>query len=151
MNYRLTLGDWGAQRKDAQAVRYEVFVIEQRVPVELEWDHMDQQCLHAVVYGERGQALGTGRLLPDGHIGRMAVRQNARGEGIGGAILRTLMQHAKERGDCAVLLNAQTHAEAFYRRYGFERDGDEFMEAGIPHIQMRHVFGLQKEEMGGPL
>jgi predicted GNAT family N-acyltransferase len=151
MNYRLTLGDWGAQRKDAQAVRYDVFVIEQRVPVELEWDDMDQQCLHAVVYDERGQALGTGRLLPDGHIGRMAVRNNARGEGIGGAILQALMQHAQQRGDRAVLLNAQTHAESFYRRYGFERDGDEFMEAGIPHIQMRHVFGLQKEEASGPL
>jgi predicted GNAT family N-acyltransferase len=151
MNYRLTLGDWGAQRKDAQALRYDVFVIEQRVPVELEWDDMDQQCLHAVVYDERGQALGTGRLLPDGHIGRMAVRNNARGEGIGGAILQALMQHAQQRGDRAVLLNAQTHAESFYRRYGFERDGDEFMEAGIPHIQMRHVFGLQKEEASGPL
>jgi predicted GNAT family N-acyltransferase len=151
MNYRLTLGDWGAQRKDAQAVRYDVFVIEQRVPVELEWDDMDQQCLHAVVYDERGQALGTGRLLPDGHIGRMAVRNNARGEGIGGAILQALMQHAQQRGDRAVLLNAQTHAESFYRRYGFERDGDEFMEAGITHIQMRHVFGLQKEEASGPL
>jgi predicted GNAT family N-acyltransferase len=151
MNYRLTLGDWGAQRKDAQAVRYDVFVIEQRVPVELEWDDMDQQCLHAVVYDERGQALGTGRLLPDGHIGRMAVRNNARGEGIGGAILQALMQHAQQRGDRAVLLNAQTHAESFYRRYGFERDGDEFMEAGIPHIQMCHVFGLQTEEASGSL
>jgi predicted GNAT family N-acyltransferase len=151
MNYRLTLGDWGAQRKDAQALRYDVFVIEQRVPVELEWDDMDQQCLHAVVYDERGQALGTGRLLPDGHIGRMAVRNSARGEGIGGAILQALMQHAQQRGDRAVLLNAQTHAESFYRRYGFERDGDEFMEAGIPHIQMRHVFGLQKDEASGPL
>lgn len=151
MNYRLTLGDWGAQGKDAQALRYDVFVIEQRVPVELEWDDMDQQCLHAVVYDERGQALGTGRLLPDGHIGRMAVRNSARGEGIGGAILQALMQHARQRGDRAVLLNAQTHAESFYRRYGFERDGDEFMEAGIPHIQMRHVFGLQKDEASGPL
>lgn len=140
MNYRITLGDWSAQHKDAQAIRYDVFVIEQQVPVELEWDDMDAACLHAVVYGEQGQALGTGRLLPDGHIGRMAVRKSARGEGIGSAILQALMQHAKQRGDRAVLLNAQTHAEPFYCRYGFERDGGEFMEAGIAHIQMRHVF-----------
>jgi predicted GNAT family N-acyltransferase len=141
MKYQLTLGDWSTQQKDAQSVRYEVFVIEQRVPVELEWDDMDEQCLHAVAYDQQGCALGTGRLLPDGHIGRMAVRMAARGAGIGGAILEALMLKAKQRGDRAVLLNAQTHAEAFYRRYGFERDGEEFMEAGIPHIGMRYVFG----------
>jgi predicted GNAT family N-acyltransferase len=141
MKYQLTLGDWSTHRKDAQSVRYEVFVIEQRVPVELEWDDMDEQCLHAVAYDQQGCTLGTGRLLPDGHIGRMAVRMAARGAGIGGAILEALMLKAKQRGDRAVLLNAQTHAEAFYRRYGFERDGEEFMEAGIPHIGMRYVFG----------
>jgi predicted GNAT family N-acyltransferase len=141
MKYQLTLGDWSTHQKDAQSVRYEVFVIEQRVPVELEWDDMDEQCLHAVAYDQQGCALGTGRLLPDGHIGRMAVRMAARGAGIGGAILEALMLKAKQRGDRAVLLNAQTHAEAFYRRYGFERDGEEFMEAGIRHIGMRYVFG----------
>jgi predicted GNAT family N-acyltransferase len=140
MNYRITLGDWSVQRKDAQAIRYEVFVIEQQVPVELEWDDMDALCLHAVAYGEEGQALGTGRLLPDGHIGRMAVSKRARAAGIGSAILLALMQHARQRGDLGVLLNAQTHAEPFYLRYGFERHGDEFTEAGIPHIEMRHVF-----------
>jgi predicted GNAT family N-acyltransferase len=149
MKYRLTLGDWSAQQKDAQALRYEVFVVEQHVPVELEWDDLDEECLHAVVYDEQGRALGTGRLLPDGHIGRMAVRIDARGAGIGGAILEALMQKARQRGDRAVLLNAQTHAEAFYRRYGFERDGDVFMEAGIPHIGMRHVFDAQKEDADG--
>lgn len=141
MNYRLTLGDWSLQRKDAQAIRYDVFVIEQRVPVDLEWDDMDAVCVHALAHDEQGLALGTGRLLPDGHIGRMAVRKSARGAGIGGAILQALMRHAKQRGDEAVLLHAQTHAESFYRRHGFVREGDEFMEAGIPHILMRHVFG----------
>lgn len=154
MKYRLTLADWSTQQKEAQALRYEVFVIEQLVPVELEWDEMDAVCLHAVVYDEQGQAIGTGRLLPDGHIGRMAVIKSARGKGIGSAILRSLMLHAKERGDQAVLLNAQTHAEPFYRRHGFLREGVEFMEAGIPHIQMRHVFNrgdepLVKDGMNG--
>jgi predicted GNAT family N-acyltransferase len=140
MNFRLTLADWATQREDAQAVRYEVFVIEQKVPVELEWDDMDRVCLHALAHDEQGNALGTGRLLPDGHIGRMAVRKTARGAGIGGAMLEALIAHAQQRGDRAVLLNAQTHAEAFYRRYGFVREGEEFMEAGIPHISMRRVF-----------
>lgn len=137
MNYRMTLGNWSVQQKDAQAVRYDVFVIEQKVPVELEWDEMDPQCLHAVAYDQRGVAVATGRLLPDGHIGRMAVRMDVRGAGIGGAILEALMQQAKQRGDETVVLNAQTHAEPFYRRYGFEREGEEFMEAGIPHVKMR--------------
>ncbi|RJG06156.1 GNAT family N-acetyltransferase [Noviherbaspirillum cavernae] len=140
MKYRLTLGDWASQKKDAQAIRYDVFVIEQHVPVELEWDDMDAACVHALAYDDQGAAVGTGRLLPDGHIGRMAVRSQARGSGIGGAILDALMQQARDRGDRAVMLNAQTHAAPFYRRYGFVQEGEEFMEAGIPHVQMRHDF-----------
>lgn len=140
MTFRLTLGDWTMQQPVAQAVRYDVFVIEQNIPVALEWDEMDAVCLHAVVYDKDGQAVGTGRLLPDGHIGRMAVRKSARGAGIGGMILQALMQEAKKRGDAAVLLNAQSAVEAFYLRHGFAREGDEYVEAGIPHIHMRHVF-----------
>lgn len=141
MSFHLTLGDWSRQKSDAQAVRYEVFVLEQNVPIELEWDEMDAQCLHAVVHDEAGRAIATARLLPDGHIGRMAVRKTARGQGIGGIMLEALMHEAKKRGDRTALLNAQTHAEPFYRRFGFVRDGEEFMEAGIAHIRMRHDFG----------
>lgn len=140
MDYRLTVGNWATQKSDAQAIRYDVFVVEQKVPVELEWDEMDEVCIHALAYDAEGRALGTGRLLPDGHIGRMAVRKAARGAGVGGAILQALMTQARARGDSTVLLNAQTHAERFYQRYGFRREGAEFMEAGIAHIQMRHDF-----------
>lgn len=140
MSYRLTLGDWERQKSDARAVRYEVFVLEQNVPVELEWDDMDVVSVHAVVHDGAGQAVATGRLLPDGHIGRMAVRKGVRGRGIGGLVLEALMNDARRRGDRCVLLNAQTHAEPFYRRFGFVRDGEEFMEAGIPHIGMRCDF-----------
>jgi predicted GNAT family N-acyltransferase len=140
MNYLLTLGDWTRQQSDARGVRYDVFVVEQNVPVELEWDDMDAVCLHAVVYDEDGAPIATGRLLPDGHIGRMAVRPEARGHGIGGVVLEALMAEARQRSDRTVLLNAQTHAEPFYARFGFVRDGAEYMEAGIPHIQMRHDF-----------
>ncbi len=140
MNVRVTLGDWDQQRAAAQAIRLQVFVHEQKVPLEMEWDEMDATCLHAVAYDAVGNAIATGRLLPDGHIGRMAVMQPMRGHGVGGAILQALMDAARKRGDTVVALNAQTHAAAFYRRYGFVREGDEFMEAGIPHVHMRHHF-----------
>ena len=137
---RVTLGSWAELQKEAQAIRYDVFVIEQNIPVELEWDEMDAQCLHAVAYDAQGVAVGTGRLLPDGHIGRMAVRSAARGLGVGAAILQSLMQQARNRGDKAVKLNAQTSAEPFYARNGYSREGDVFEEAGIPHISMSHEF-----------
>ena len=140
MNFRITLGDWAMQREPAQVVRYEVFVLEQKVPLEMEWDEMDALSLHAVAYDSDGKASATGRLLPDGHIGRMAVLRTMRGKQIGSAILQALMTEAKKRGDRAVVLNAQTSAEQFYLRHGFAREGDEFMEAGIPHIQMRYNF-----------
>jgi len=139
VKFHIILGDWAAQKADARAIRHEVFIVEQNIPIELEWDEMDDVSLHAVVHDDDGRVIGAGRLLPDGHIGRMAVKQSMRGAGIGGAILEALMQQAKMRGDKAVLLNAQIHAEPFYGRHGFVREGEEFMEAGIPHIQMRHV------------
>ncbi|MBI3285927.1 MAG: GNAT family N-acetyltransferase [Burkholderiales bacterium] len=135
----IILGDWNTLQKDAQAIRYAVFVLEQKIPADLEWDVMDAQCLHAVAYDGNNQALGTGRLLPDAHIGRMAVLASARNTGVGAAILRALIEQARQRGDRAVHLNAQQSAEAFYLREGFARDGEIFVEAGIPHVSMAHV------------
>ncbi len=136
----IVLGDWTSLQKDAQTVRYAVFVIEQKIPADLEWDAMDAVCLHAVAYDDNQQPTGTGRLLPDGHIGRMAVMQSARGTGIGAAILRQLMEQAKLRGQHAVQLNAQITAESFYLREGFSREGALFEEAGIAHVHMTHHF-----------
>ncbi|MFZ4529272.1 MAG: GNAT family N-acetyltransferase [Undibacterium curvum] len=136
---RVVLGDWSSLQQDAQAVRYQVFVVEQNIPAELEWDVMDAQCLHAVAYNEQQQAVGTGRLLPDGHIGRMAVLASARNLGVGAEILRELMSQARRRGDAEVRLNAQHTAERFYLREGFVREGDSFEEAGIPHVAMKHA------------
>jgi predicted GNAT family N-acyltransferase len=141
MTIHISLGPWEEQNPDARMVRDEVFIIEQNIPVELEWDEMDALSVHAVAYGADGVAVGTGRLLPDGHIGRMAVRKHARGGGIGSAILAALMAEAQRRGYPAVLLNAQTYVAGFYERYGFAAEGEQFMEAGIPHICMRHTFG----------
>lgn len=140
MSYRFQLGSWEDLKSAAQAVRHEVFVVEQKVPLTLEWDEMDALSLHAVVLDDEGAAVATGRLLPDGHIGRMAVRKVLRGEGLGAMILQALMREAELRGDRAVLLNAQTHAAPFYARHGFVREGEEFIEAGIPHIRMRRDF-----------
>lgn len=136
----IKLGDWNTLNADAKLIRFEVFVQEQNVPPELEMDHMDAVCLHAVAYDDAGVPVGTGRLLPDGHIGRMAVRKPGRGNGVGGALLRALMAQARSRGDKVVVLSAQTHAAPFYLRHGFSIDGEEFYEAGIPHINMRHTF-----------
>lgn len=136
MDCRVTLGDWETQRAAAQTIRRDVFVLEQQVPLELEWDDMDALSLHAVAYDQQQQALGTGRLLPDGHIGRMAVCKTARGAGIGAKILQTLMAAARERGDAKIMLNAQLAALPFYKRYGFVEDGEEFVEAGLRHVRM---------------
>jgi predicted GNAT family N-acyltransferase len=134
---KITVGSWEALRAHAQPIRFEVFVDEQKVPAEIELDEMDPLCVHAVAFDDAGQPLATGRLLPDGHIGRMAVRKAGRGKGVGGAVLQALIRAARERGDGEVILNAQTHAEGFYNAHGFAREGEEFMEAGIPHITMR--------------
>lgn len=140
VKHDIRFGDWTALSADAKTIRFEVFVEEQKVPAELEMDDMDAVCLHAVAYDAAGTPVGTGRLLPDGHIGRMAVRAGGRGTGIGGALLQALMAQARARGDQQVVLSSQTHAAPFYQRHGFVIEGDEFYEAGISHINMRHVF-----------
>ena len=133
---------WHAHRAELQAIRRAVFVEEQRVPEELEWDEIDAQCQHVLAFSPDGIPIGTGRLLPDGHIGRMAVLKGWRGRGVGCATLRFLIGLAREKSLGAVRLHAQTHALGFYARHGFTDIGDEFMEAGIPHramvLQLEH-------------
>jgi len=130
---------WEEARAHAAPIRFTVFVEEQGVPPAMELDAMDAQCIHAVAF-DGSKAVGTGRLLPDGHIGRMAVLGEWRGRGIGGQILVRLMEKARERGDREVVLSAQVHASAFYRAHGFVEEGAEYMEAGIPHRDMRRRF-----------
>jgi predicted GNAT family N-acyltransferase len=127
---------WESARAHAAPIRFAVFVEEQGVPREIELDAMDAQCVHAVVF-EGGSAVATGRLLPDGHIGRMAVLKAWRGRGIGGLLLDKLVGEARSRGDREVMLSAQAHAVAFYRAHGFMEEGAEYLEAGIPHQAMR--------------
>ncbi len=136
----LSMGDWDTQQAAARPVRIAVFVEEQRVPVELEWDEDDARSVHVVARNAAGLSIGTGRLLPDGHIGRLAVCHAAREQGVGSAMLRALMRRAQERGDKQVMLHAQIQAKAFYVTHGFTPEGVEFMEAGIGHVLMRHSF-----------
>ena len=128
---------WNEAGDVLRAIRKTVFVEEQSVPAELEWDGLDAHCMHVLAATATGEAIGTGRLLPDGHIGRMAVVKRWRGRGVGGALLAELIAVAIEAGHASAVLNAQTHALKFYARYGFEVIGDEFMDAGIPHRTMR--------------
>jgi len=133
---RVELMSWEQARPHAAPIRFTVFVEEQRVPADIELDEHDASCVHAVAFdGER--AVGTGRLLPDGHIGRMAVLKEARNRGVGALMLGKLMDRAKELGFAEVALSAQIHASRFYRRHGFAEEGPEYMEAGIRHQAMR--------------
>ena len=127
---------WEQARSHASPIRFTVFCEEQGVPLEIELDEHDPVCIHAVVFdGEKPVA--TGRLLPDGHIGRMAVLRDYRNRGLGGAMLQKLVEAARQRGDRDVILSAQVHAVPFYRAHGFVTEGDEYMEAGIRHQEMR--------------
>lgn len=134
---RVELGDWNRMRQWSEPIRTTVFVEEQKVPAEMEIDDWDPQCLHAVAFDETGGAVGTGRLLPDGHIGRMAVLLSARGAGVGGALLAALMDAARLRGHREAVLSAQTHAVPFYRRHGYEVTSGEYLDCDIPHVDMR--------------
>lgn len=137
--FRVSEIPWEEGSLELAAVRRQVFVVEQQVPEELEWDGIDPDCLHVVARDLAGRPIGTGRLLPDGHIGRMAVLADWRGKGVGQAMLERLVAMARREGHRAAVLNAQTQAVSFYAKYGFVSEGPEFTEAGIPHRAMRLV------------
>jgi YbgC/YbaW family acyl-CoA thioester hydrolase len=134
------IGAWDELGREAGAIRTKVFVDEQKIPAELEWDAADAVCVHAVAYNRFGLPLATGRLLEHvpgvAKIGRMAVLPAMRGSRVGRAVLDALMQAARERGDREALLHAQLSAAPFYTRAGFVPRGPQFEEAGIPHVEM---------------
>jgi predicted GNAT family N-acyltransferase len=122
-----------------RAVRETVFVQEQRVPIELEWDALDPDCLHVLARDGEGRPIGTGRLTPERKIGRMAVLREWRGRGVGEALLQALIDEAVRNRIAEVRLHAQVSAMAFYAKHGFLPYGERFMEAGIEHQSMRRV------------
>jgi predicted GNAT family N-acyltransferase len=127
---------WNASEKVLRALRTAVFVEEQGVPAELEWDGLDEHAYHVIAYDPERQPIGTGRLLQTGHIGRIAVVKDWRGKGVGKAVLGMLLVIANKMGYEEVKLHAQTRVLDFYVRRGFAAQGEEFMEAGIPHVLM---------------
>jgi YbgC/YbaW family acyl-CoA thioester hydrolase len=137
------VGAWSELAEPARAIRTAVFVGEQKIPADLEWDAADETSTHAVAFNRFGMPLATGRLLagPPGvaKIGRMAVVQTVRGSRVGRSVLDALMRAARERGDREVRLNAQVSAAPFYARAGFAESGPVFEEAGIPHVEMSRL------------
>lgn len=131
----VTSGHWEALGEHAAQIRRVVFIDEQQVPEEEEWDGLDSQCLHFLATLD-GEPVGTARLLPDGHIGRVAVLDRARGLGIGYQLMQAALQAARSDGHAQAVLSAQLHALAFYEQLGFVARGDVFMDAGIPHREM---------------
>lgn len=142
--------DWSSHREALRQVRETVFIDEQGVPRELEWDGADDNAFHFLALNEAGQAVGCARLLPSGQIGRMAVLPSQRGTGLGLALLRAAIDEAKRLGMRRVFLHAQSHAAGFYEKAGFLPEGAEFMEAGIPHRAMALELPIPFEPTGAP-
>ncbi len=128
---------WEQAQPVAGPLRFAIFVGEQNVPAGIELDDLDASCVHAVAYDVDGKAIGTGRLLPDGQIGRMAVVVEWRRRGIGAEILEALIGEARKRGHAEAMLSAQLQAAEFYREAGFVAEGKVYEEAGILHQKMR--------------
>lgn len=131
----VTSGDWETLGSTCSTIRKVVFIEEQNVPQAEEWDGRDPQCLHFLLHVD-DRAMGTARLLPDGHIGRVAILEEARGQGLGLQLMDAVMAEARRLGHSAVHLDAQTYAIPFYERLGFVAHGDEFLDANILHYHM---------------
>jgi len=137
---RVTKWDLQVDRAMLRQVRHRVFVLEQRVPEDEEWDEEDAPAVHVLATRNR-EPVGTGRLTSAGKIGRLAVLSEFRGKGVGGRILRMLVHEAVHRGLPEAVLHAQVQALPFYEKHGFVAEGPVFDEAGIPHRRMRRRLG----------
>jgi predicted GNAT family N-acyltransferase len=131
------MADWPQDREHVRDIRTRVFISEQGIPAELEWDGQDETAVHFIAeYADR-LAIGTARLLASGQIGRMAVLPALRGAGVGRLLVREIIKTARQRGVGELFLHAQLSAAGFYRHCGFQAEGDIFNVAGIPHQTMR--------------
>ena len=135
MNITTIICDYESNTEDICAIRYEVFVEEQNVPEELEIDGLDNEAKHVLAFVNE-VPIATGRILSDGHIGRVAVLEKHRGLGIGKLIMKELVKCAQDMNLEKVWLSSQWHAHSFYLDLGFVCVGEIYEEAGINHIKM---------------
>lgn len=138
-NFHVVQTSWDKDKKELIDIRTNVFINEQLVPPDLEWDGYDKDCWHVIAKSDTGQTIGTARMLYDGHIGRMAVLAEYRKQGVGSALLKSLHEIAAVQGITNVFLHAQTKAVGFYQHHGYKIIGEEFTEAGIPHVTMEKL------------
>lgn len=122
-------------RDTIHGIRHEVFTLEQLVDAELDFDGQDETAFQVIAYCD-AQPAGTGRMLADGHIGRIAVLKEYRKQGTGTLIMTSLIDLARQKKLSKVFLGAQVTAVPFYTTLGFQPDGDNYMEAGIEHTPM---------------
>lgn len=134
--FTVSLVSWHDGEPLLRAIREAVFIREQGVPEELEWDEFDEVCRHALALSLSGEAIGCGRILPNGHIGRIAVMQPWRNQKVGTALMEALLDEAHSRKYQQVDVDAQVQAVPFYLNFGFTVVGEQFMDAGLPHIKM---------------
>ncbi len=135
--FTVSLISWHDGEPLLKSVRQAVFIEEQGIPEDLEWDGRDETCRHALALSSAGEAIGCGRIKADGHIGRIAVLSAWRNRKVGTTIVEALLSHARALRYPAVDVDAQVQAVPFYRTFGFDVEGETFMDAGLPHIKMR--------------
>lgn len=145
---KIAVVSWVEAQAALSSIRRTVFIEEQAVPEELEWDGEDEHALHVLV-AEGGEPVGCGRMLVDGQIGRMAVLKEYRDRGVGRLILKTLLMEAEKLRRSRVFVNAQTHAAGFYAKYGFIPVGGEFPDAGISHLRLEKTLDNFSETLNG--
>lgn len=133
---------WREAQHVLGAIRRQVFIIEQQVPEALEWDGLDAEAIHLLASSHAGTPLGCARILPQGHIGRMAVLKHSRGLGVGWMLLQAAIASCRAQGWHDIRLSAQTHAIGFYAQAGFVVCGEAYLDAGITHKDMRLILSL---------
>lgn len=135
----ISIVDWQEHSESLSRVRREVFIEEQGVPREMEWDGLDLTAIHFLATDKNGLPVATARLQNNGKVGRMAVLKAWRQRGVGTAMMRQVIETAGQQQQ-PLYLHAQLSAESFYRQFGFQRVGEPFDEAGIPHVHMRQLW-----------
>ncbi len=138
MNDHFTIqqASWSTHASQLRAVREQVFIHEQHVPLVLEWDGLDDKAQHLLALNSAGEPIGCARLPGDGSIGRMAVLKPWRGKGVGSALLRKAVLMYRQQGIRKLTLSAQMHAVSFYEKAGFEICSEPYLDADILHVDM---------------